>query len=178
MFFCDLLLGARRQKRGCKGKTEGLKRQTKRSDSKSKAEQQPSDTECKKERGGVAGVRGTAPEPEWGPRGEIRGMENIGSECNFDKQLAIICRGFLSLSIVSMRRFGSWSAKSGLLIGIFLRIKILISRPIFEGPSADNPRTKQWISELAWFASFVRFGRERRSRPDLAFTRASPGLRQ
>ena len=35
--------------------------------------------------GGVAGVRGTAPEPEWGPRGEKRAMETIGSECNFDK---------------------------------------------------------------------------------------------
>ena len=128
--------------------------------------------------GGVAGVRGTAPEPEWGPRGEIRAMENIGSECNFDKQLAIICRGFLSLSRVSIGRFGSWSAKPQLLIGIFLRIKIPISRPIFEGPSADNPQTKQWISECARFARFANFGDDRRSRPDLAFTRASPGLRQ
>ena len=128
--------------------------------------------------GGVAGVRGTAPEPEWGPRGEIRAMENIGSECNFDKQLAIICRGFLSLSRVSIGRFDAWSATSQLLIGIFLRIKIHISRPIFEGPSADNPQTKQWISELANFVRFAKFGDDRRSRPDLAFTRASPGLRQ
>ena len=37
---------------------------------------------------GVAGVRGTAPEPVWGPRGEKRAMENVGSECNFGKQLA------------------------------------------------------------------------------------------
>ena len=108
--------------------------------------------------GGVAGVRGTAPEPEWGPRGEIRAMENIGSECNFDKQLAIICRGFLSLSRVSIGRFGPWSAKSQLLIGIFLRIKIPISRPIFEGPSARNPDIKQAISATPRLA---RSGRRR-----------------
>ena len=111
--------------------------------------------------GGVAGVRGTAPEPEWGPRGEKRTMENVGSECNFDKQLAIICRGFLSLSRVSIRRFGSWSAKSQLLIGIFLRIKIPISRPIFEGPSARNPDIKQAISPTPEFAEFGRAGRRR-----------------
>ena len=124
---------------------------------------------------GVAGVRGTAPEPEWGPRAEIRAMENIGSECNFDKQLAIICRGFLSLSRVSIGRLAAWSAKSQLLIGIFLRIKILISSPIFEGPSAANPQTKRWISECARFAKCTNLGVVRRSRPDLAFTRASPG---
>jgi len=47
--------------------------------------------------GGVAGVRGTAPKPEWGPRGEKREMENVGSECNFDKQLAtrLQCISFL-----------------------------------------------------------------------------------
>ena len=68
----------------------------------------------------IAGVRGTAPEPEWGPRGEIRVMENIGSECNFDKQLAIIRQGFLSLSRVSIGRFDAWSATPQLPIGIFL----------------------------------------------------------
>ena len=93
-----------------------------------------------------AGVQGTAPEPVQGPRGEKRAMENIGSECNFDKQLAIICRGFLSLSRVSIGRFDAWSATSQLLIGIFLRLKIHISRPIFEGPSARNPDIKQAIS--------------------------------
>ena len=45
--------------------------------------------------GGVAGVRGTALEPEWVPRGEKRAMENVGSERNLGEQLAIICRGFL-----------------------------------------------------------------------------------
>ena len=69
---------------------------------------------------GVAGVRGTAPEPVWGPRGKKRAKENGGCECNFDKQLAIICRGFLSLSRVSMRRFAAWSATSQLPIGMFL----------------------------------------------------------
>ena len=69
---------------------------------------------------GVSRVRGTAPQPVWGPRGEKRAMENIGSECNFDKQLAIICRGFLSLSRVSIGRFDAWSATSQLPIGIFL----------------------------------------------------------
>ena len=127
--------------------------------------------------GGVAGVRGTAPEPEWGPRGEIRVMENIGSECNFDKQLAIICRGFLSLSRVSIGRFGSWSAKSQLLIGIFLRIKIPISRPIFEGPSARNPDIKQAISPTPELAEFGRLGDVATFRSDPTFTRASPGLR-
>ena len=127
--------------------------------------------------GGVAGVRGTAPEPEWGPRGEKRAMENIGSECNFDKQLAIICRGFLSLSRVSIGRFGSWSAKSQLLIGIFLRIKIPISRPIFEGPSARNPDIKQAISPTPALPEFGRGRREKTFRSDPTFKRASPGLR-
>ena len=72
--------------------------------------------ECRR----VSGLRGTAPEPVWGPRGEKRAMENVGSECNFDKQLAIICRGFLSLSRVSMGRFDAWSATSQLPIGMFL----------------------------------------------------------
>ena len=76
----------------------------------------PGGGECR----GVAGVRGTAPEPVWGPRGEIRAMENIGSECNFDKQLAIICRGFVSLSRVSIGRFAAWSATSQLPVGMFL----------------------------------------------------------
>ena len=40
--------------------------------------------ECRK----VSGVRGTAPERVWGSRGEKRVIENAGSECNFDKQLA------------------------------------------------------------------------------------------
>ena len=118
-----------------------------------------------------------APEPVWGPRGEIRAMENIGSECNFDKQLAIICRGVLSLSRVSIGRFGSWSAKSQLLIGIFLRIKIPISRPIFEGPSAHNSYLKQAISPTPRFAEFGRWGDVATFRSDPTFTRASPGLR-
>ena len=44
---------------------------------------------------GKAGVRGTAPEPEWGPSGKIKALLNVGSERNFGEQLAIICRGFL-----------------------------------------------------------------------------------
>ena len=43
---------------------------------------------------GVAGVRGTAPEPVWGPRGEKRAMENIGSQCNFDQQRPSSIEGF------------------------------------------------------------------------------------
>ena len=43
---------------------------------------------------GKAGVRGTAPEPEWGPSGKIKALLNVGSERNFGEQLAIICRGF------------------------------------------------------------------------------------
>ena len=69
---------------------------------------------------GVAGVLGTAPELVWGPRGEKRAMDKIESECNFDKQLAIICRGVLSLSRVSMERLAAWSATSQLPIGMFL----------------------------------------------------------
>ena len=88
-------------------------------------------------------------------------MENIGSECNFDKQLAIICRGFLSLCRVSIGRFDAWSATSQLLIGIFLRLKIHISRPIFEGPSARNPDIKQAISATPRLAEFWRAGRRR-----------------
>ncbi len=41
------------------------------------------------------GKAGVAPEPEWGPSGEKRAMENVGSERNFGEQLATICRGFL-----------------------------------------------------------------------------------
>ena len=48
---------------------------------------------------GKAGVRGTAPEPVRGPRGEKRAMENVGSERNFGEQLATICRGFLFFSL-------------------------------------------------------------------------------
>ena len=44
---------------------------------------------------GKAGVRGTAPEPEWGSSGKKRARLNVGSERNFGEQLAIICRGFL-----------------------------------------------------------------------------------
>ena len=80
-------------------------------------------------------------------------MENIGSECNFDTQLAIICPGFLSLSRVPIGRFAAWSATSQLLIVIFLGINILISRPIFEGPSAHNPYLKQAISPTPRFGA-------------------------
>ena len=50
---------------------------------------------------GVSRVRGTAPQPVWGPRGEKRVMENVGSECNFDKQLAtrLECISFLYLCV-------------------------------------------------------------------------------
>ena len=35
---------------------------------------------------GKAGVRGTAPEPEWGLSGKIKALLNVGSERNFGEQ--------------------------------------------------------------------------------------------
>ena len=52
---------------------------------------------------GKAGVRGTAPEPEWGPSGKIKALLNVGSERNFGEQLAIICRVFF------FSRRGHWA---------------------------------------------------------------------
>ena len=66
---------------------------------------------------GKAGVRGTAPEPEWGPSGEKSPMENVGSERNLGEQLAIICRGFLFFSRVPIGRIFTRSAKSLVPIG-------------------------------------------------------------
>ena len=66
---------------------------------------------------GKAGVRGTAPEPVRGPRGEKRAMENIGSERNFGEQLATICRGFLFFHCVFSYFFATRSAESLVPIG-------------------------------------------------------------
>ena len=67
------------------------------------------------------------------------------------------CNVFLFFSRVLIWSFAAWSAKSQLLIGIFLGIKIPTSRPMFEGPSAHNPDLKQAISPTpalgAWATS-------------------------
>ena len=68
------------------------------------------------------------------------------------------CNVFLSFSRVPIWSFVAWRAKSQLPMGIFLGIKIPISRPMFEGPSAHNPYLKQAISATA---EFGRFGRRR-----------------
>ena len=44
------------------------------------------------------GSPGTAPQPVWGPTGDKRVMENDGSECNFDEQLATGLLYFFSLA--------------------------------------------------------------------------------
>ena len=62
---------------------------------------------------GKAGVRGT----EWGPSGEKRAMENVGSEHNFGEQLATICRGFLLFPCVFSYFFATRSAESLVPIG-------------------------------------------------------------
>ena len=66
---------------------------------------------------GKAGVRGTAPEPEWGPSGEKRTMENVGSERNFGEQLATICRGFFYFLRVLSYFFATRSGESLVPIG-------------------------------------------------------------
>ena len=66
---------------------------------------------------GKAGVRGTAPEPEWGPSGEKTAVENVGSERNFGEQLATICRGFLFFPCVFSYFFATRSAESLVPIG-------------------------------------------------------------
>merc|ERR1711904_276645 len=68
---------------------------------------------------GKAGVRGTAPEPVRGPRGEKRAMENVGSKRNFGEQLATICRGFLFFPCMFSNFFATRSAKSLVPIGAF-----------------------------------------------------------
>ena len=52
---------------------------------------------------GKAGVRGTAPEPEWGPSGKKKTILNVGSERNFGEQLATICQGFPFFSLRTHR---------------------------------------------------------------------------
>ena len=71
------------------------------------------------------------------------------------------CNVFLFFSRVPIWRFAAWRAKSQLPIGIFLGINILISRPIFEGPSAHNPDLKQAISATPEFAGIWASGRRR-----------------
>ena len=61
---------------------------------------------------GKAGVRGTAPEPEWGPSGKKNAILNVGSERNFGEQLATICRGFLFFPCVFSYFFATRSAES------------------------------------------------------------------
>ena len=68
---------------------------------------------------GKAGVRGTAPEPEWGPSGKKKAILNVGSERNFGEQLATICRGFLFFPCVPMRSIFTQSAESLVPIGTF-----------------------------------------------------------
>ena len=66
---------------------------------------------------GKAGVRGTAPEPEWGPSGKKKASLNVGSERNFGEQLATICRGFLFFPCVFSYFFATRSAESLVPIG-------------------------------------------------------------
>ena len=70
--------------------------------------------------------------------------------------------------------YSTLGARYRLLIGIFLGMKIPISRPIFEGPSAHNPLLKLPISPTP---EFGRPGDDATFRSDPTFTRASPGLR-
>ena len=60
------------------------------------------------------------------------------------------CNVFLFFSRVPIWSFAAWSAKSQLPIGIFLGIKILMSRPILDAKSIDFGELFPILNVRSW----------------------------
>ena len=95
----------------------------------------------------------------WGPRGEKFAYSKPSIWVKlYIKNWPPDCNVFLLLSCFWIYIFAAWSAKYQLLIGIFLGIRIPITRPIFEAQNDDFEHLIHKENYRSWNSSgFARF---------------------